>query len=150
MEKRKKRRRAPREGALATSPREHRRAARIYREICVNGSRFWALFDSGARRTYVTVPVARLAGAKRLPYPIKCALGGATHTIRRFCALAGTVEGYGITADALVVDKLFPDERGRPIVIIIGMETMETWGIGLDTTHKRLDFTFYAREVYEG
>lgn len=124
--------------------------ARIYRELKSNGARFWALFDSGSRRTYVTKAAAVHFGIRRLAKSVKRALAGRTHTITQFCALGATVEGYAITADALVIDHLFPDEQGRPIDILLGMETMESWGIGLDNAHKQLDFRFYAQEAYEG
>ncbi|MBI2202172.1 MAG: retropepsin-like domain-containing protein [Planctomycetes bacterium] len=124
--------------------------ARIFREVRSNGSSFWTLFDSGSRRTYVTAAVAAKLGKKKLPEPVKRALGGRVHVITHGCMVVGRVEGYGITSDALVVDRLFPDEGGRVIDIILGMESMESWGINLDNTHKSLDFTLYAREAHEG
>ncbi len=121
---------------------------RVFREIEVNGNRFWTLFDSGARSTYVVKSVSILSG--RLPKAVERRLGGKTFIIEEGGALIGTVEGYGIAVSALVIDHLFPDEHGRPIEIIFGAEAMELWGIGIDMANKRLDFTYYAQEAVEG
>lgn len=116
----------------------------------IDGARFWTLFDSGARGTYAARSAADRVGAGKLKRPVRRGLGGQVLRITEGCSLIGEVEGYGIGAFAFVVEKLFPDEGGRPVDIILGMEAMETWGIGLDTAHKRLDFTHYQQESYEG
>jgi predicted aspartyl protease len=135
---------------VAVEASSSRRTPRIYREIRVDGAKFWTLFDSGARGTYVTRAVADQTGFGRLKRPTRTAIGGRRFKITKACTLIGEVEGYGIVASALVVDDLFKDEQGRPIDVLLGMETMETWGIGLDTKHKRLDFTHYTKTFYEG
>ena len=149
MKRARKHRSAP-EAAAPSAVSVPPHPARIYREVRSNGSSFWTLFDSGSRRTYVTAAVAARMGKKRLAEPVERGLGGKKHIIHHVCVLTGRVEGYGISAEAFVVRRLFPDENGRQIDVILGMESMESWGINLDNTHKRLDFTFYAREASEG
>ncbi len=123
---------------------------RIFHEIEVNGNCFWTLFDSGARSTYVVKQVSVLLPTVKLYKPVERRLGGKSFTIEEFCPLVGAIEGYGIAVSALIVNRLFPDEYGRPIEIIFGAEAMELWGRGIDMANKRLDFTYYAQEAVEG
>lgn len=123
---------------------------RIFVELEVNGNKYHTLFDSGARGNYIVKSATAGLPKLKLPKPIERKLGGETFIINEACLLVGTIEGYGITATTMVVDKLFADENGREIEIIIGAETMELWGIGLDMANRRLDFTHYAKESIEG
>lgn len=124
--------------------------SRIFREMEVNGVRYWTLFDSGARGSYVTRSVSEHLPGGTLRKSVERRLGGYTFSIDRVCTLIGSVEDYEISTVAMVVDHLFPDEHGRGIEIIIGAEAMELWGIGMDMANRRLDFTHYAREATEG
>jgi len=123
---------------------------RVFNEIEVNGNRFWTLFDSGAISTYVIKSVSACLPTAKLPKSVERRLGGNTFIIDNASLLVGTIEGYGVTADAMVLDHLFPDEHGRQIEIIFGAEAMEKWGIGIDMVNRRLDFTHYAQEAIEG
>jgi hypothetical protein len=49
---------------------------RIREDIRINGKKFWTLFDSGARNTYVVPKVAALLTTAKLPKPFRSALGG--------------------------------------------------------------------------
>ena len=127
-----------------------RKPTRIYSELAVDGQTFWTLLDSGARGTYVTRDVGELLGMRRFSKPVTRGLGGQVLEILHYCTLGGKIEGYDIATMAFVVERLFPDEKGRAVEIILGMEALETWGIWLDTVKKRPDFTHYAAESWEG
>ena len=49
---------------------------RIREYIRVNGKKFWTLFDSGARNTYIVPAVASHLATTKLPKPFKSAMGG--------------------------------------------------------------------------
>ena len=122
----------------------------VSNESDANGNRFWTLFDSGAISTYVVKSVSALLPTVKLPKPVERRLGGENFIVEKASLLVGTIDGYGVTADAMVLDHLFPDEHGRSIEIIFGAEAMERWGISIDMVNRRLDFTHYAQEAIEG
>lgn len=122
---------------------------RIRREIRVDGSTFWALFDSGSRNTYVLPSVAALLATRPLPQPRDVALGGRKHVLDRASLLVATVEGRSIDTDAYVIDTLGPDEDGRPIEILLGALAMQKWGIRLAPDEERLDWSHYSTAFVE-
>jgi hypothetical protein len=52
------------------------RMGRVREPIQVNGRKYWTLFDTGARNTYVIPAVAAHLATARLPKPFRSALGG--------------------------------------------------------------------------
>lgn len=122
---------------------------RIRREIQVDGSRFWALFDSGSRNNYVTpVVAAALAPAKSVA-PRTVNIGGSPHHVAQACVLVADVEGHDIDVDAYVIDELGSDEGGRPIEVLLGALAMQKWGIRLVMEEERIDWTHYSKDFLE-
>ena len=64
-------------------PSREQRMGRIREYIRVNGKKFWTLFDSGARNTYIVPAVAAHLTTTKLPKAFRSSLGGgvkkATH-----------------------------------------------------------------------
>jgi hypothetical protein len=122
---------------------------RIRRNIKVDGRQCWTLFDSGARNTYVTCPVARLLSTYRFTGPIRSAIGGRIRETDTAAMLDAVVEGRRVLTQALVVDDIGADEDGRPIEILFGALAMQQWGIRLIPEEERLDLSHYPEEFVE-
>ncbi len=122
---------------------------RIRQMINVQGRDSWTLFDSGARRTYVTPAVAAVLTTTTLTNPIRTALGGAHKQTDQFAVLEAEVEGKPISTNALVLDQIGQDEDGKQIEVLFGALAMQEWGIRLIPEHEKLDMTHYTREFVE-
>jgi hypothetical protein len=122
---------------------------RIREYIQVNGKKYWTLFDSGARNTYVTPQVASHLATSKLPTPFKSALGGTVKKGSTAALLVGKVEGHQISTNALVIKSIGKDEDGRSIEILFGALAMQQWGIRLMPAEERLDLTHYPKEFVE-
>jgi hypothetical protein len=122
---------------------------RIREAIQVNGHEYWALFDTGARNTYVVPAVAEALSTSRAARPIRTALGGEVKETSLTAVLEAHVEGRPISTHALVVDRIGQDEEGRPIEVLIGALTMQQWGIRPVPDEERLDLTHYPEEFVE-
>ena len=112
---------------------------RISREIEVGGRRFWAMFDTGSKNTYVLGIAADAAGNRASVPPRGVALGGRAHSLTEGCYLRATIEGHAIEGDAYVIDTLGHDDFGRPIDILIGALMMQKWCMRLVLDEERLD-----------
>ena len=123
--------------------------ARIRRNVVVKGKSFWALFDGGARNTYVVQEVASLLPIFELERPESVALGGRTHKVEKECLLTCLVEGLPIRVRARTLPEIGSDEKGKRIEILIGALAMEEWGITPIPSEERLDMTHYPREFIE-
>jgi hypothetical protein len=122
---------------------------RIRRPISVRGNKYWTLFDSGARNTYVIPAVAQHGEVANLPMPRSTALGGKTHQVTQTCLLFADIDGHPVDTHASVIDEIGKDEDGRPIDILFGALAMQEWGIRLDVPNERLDLTHYSRDFVE-
>jgi hypothetical protein len=122
---------------------------RIREYVKVNGKKYWALFDSGARNTYVVPEVASHLATTKLPKAFKSALGGTVKKTSKAALLVAQIEGRNVSTNALVVDTIGKDEENRPIEILFGALAMQQWGIRLVPAEERLDLTFYPKEFVE-
>ncbi len=122
---------------------------RIRELIQVNGKKYWTLFDSGARTTYVTPPVASHLVTTQLPKALKSALGGGVKKAAKIALLVAKVEKHNISTNAYVIDEIGPDEDGRPIDVLFGALAMQQWGIRLVPEEERLDMTHFPKEFVE-
>ena len=122
---------------------------RVRTNIVVAKRSCWALFDGGARNTYVVEDTASLLPSFELERPEMVALGGRVHQVVRVCLLNCLVEGLPVRALARVVKEIGTDEEGKRIEVLIGALTMEEWGIVPVLAEKRLDMTHYPKEFVE-
>lgn len=122
---------------------------RVRGDVLVAGQRFWALFDSGARNTYVVEEVASLLLTFPVARPQPAALGGRVHRVEQGCILSCEVEGLFVEVEAWVLPEIGTDEQGERIEILFGALAMQKWGIALIPQEERLDMTHYSREFIE-
>jgi hypothetical protein len=122
---------------------------RIREFIQVNGKKYWTLFDSGARNTYVTPQVATHLTTTELPKALKSALGGGVKKASQAALLLARVEKHHISTNAYVIDEIGRDEDGRPIDVVLGALAMQQWGIRLVLEEERLDLTHFPKEFVE-
>ena len=122
---------------------------RIRQMINVHGRASWTLFDSGARKTYVTPAVAAVLTITQLEHPVRTALGGAHRETNQAVLLEAEVEGFSISTHALVLDRIGLDEEGKAIEILFGALAMQEWGIRLNPPDEKLDMTHYPTEFVE-
>ena len=122
---------------------------RIRRNIRVDGREFWALFDTGARNTYVVPAVAQLLTTSKVSRPIRSALAGEIKRTDITALLQADIEGHPISTHALVVDQIGSDEDGKPIEILFGALAMQQWGIRPVPDEETLDLTHYPDEFVE-
>lgn len=122
---------------------------RIKDYLKVNGSSYWALFDSGAVNTYITPEVARKLTKEKLSEPHRVSLGGKSHQLTHRALLNAKIKDRDVSTEALVMDKIGRDETGKEIQILFGALAMEKWNIKLDMRNKRLDMTHYQKEFVE-
>ena len=122
---------------------------RIRKNIDIEGQNYWALFDSGARNTYVIKDVASILPTFELKRPHSVRLGGKAHNIQNDCRLECLIDGFAVLANALVLDEIGADEDDKKIDVLIGALTMQQWGIRLNMEEEKLDMTHYPREFVE-
>ncbi|MBI5243430.1 MAG: hypothetical protein HY922_07045 [Elusimicrobia bacterium] len=122
---------------------------RIRQFVEARGKRYWTLFDSGSRNTYVTVEVARRFPRVRLDKTFDVRLGGKTHKLKEGLLLKARIENRPIDTDAYVINRIGKDEQGRDIQVLFGALAMQKWGIRLDPQRERLDMTRYPKEFLE-
>lgn len=122
---------------------------RVRTYVEVDGRRVWALFDTGARNTYVVADVAGSMAKAALRRPEPSALGRKTHLVTHECLLVGAVEGYNFSVDARIVPEIGMDEEGKRIEVLFGALALQKYGINVDTRNERLDFTHYPKEFVE-
>ena len=122
---------------------------RVKENIEVKSKKFWTLFDTGARNTYVVPKVAALLSTSELAKPFKSHLGGSIKKAKRTALLEGTVEGCRVSTHAMVIDEIGKDEDGRPIEILFGALAMQQWGIHPIPEEEKLDMSHYSKEFVE-
>ena len=122
---------------------------RIRQAIDVDGAKFWTLFDTGARHTYIVSAVARLLKTSPTPETFRTALGGTIRETNQEAFLHARIEGRPISTFAWVIDEIGRDENGTPIEILFGALAMQQWGIRPIPDEERLDLTHYSKEFVE-
>lgn len=122
---------------------------RVRDHIQVDGQRFWALFDAGARNTYVTPKVAAHLATSKLAKPFQSALGGSIKRAKKTALLEGKIQGHRISTHAMVIDEIGNDGQGKPIEVLFGALAMQQWGIRPVPDEERLDLTHYPEEFVE-
>jgi len=123
--------------------------ARVRANVVIAGRNHWALFDTGARNTYVVQDVASFLPTIELDKPEPVALGGRTYRVVRGCHLTCLVEGLPVWTHARVLEEMGTDEEGKRIEILIGALTMQEWGIRPIPAEERLDMSRYPKEFIE-
>src|SRR5438876_10224104 len=116
------------EGDRVTVPTEVT-MGRVREHIDVKGQKFWTLFDTGARNTYVMPQVASLLGTFQMSKVFRSAPGGKVREARQATVLDAEIEGCRISTHALVLDEIGNDEDGKPIEVLFGALAMQQWGI---------------------
>jgi hypothetical protein len=122
---------------------------RIREYIRVNGKKFWTLFDSGARNTYIVPAVAAVLTTTKLPKTFRSSLGGGIKKAKEAAVLAAEVQGHKLFTNAMVIDDIGNDEDAKPIQVLFGALAMQQWGIRLVPEEERLDLTHYPKEFVE-
>jgi len=122
---------------------------RIKQYIDIGEKKFWALFDTGARNTYLTKEVAANLQTFIMPDTNPVALGGKVHTLREDCRLLCKINGHQIIDTAFVLDGIGIDEDGKPIEILIGALLMQRWGIICVPEKETIDMSHYPNEFVE-
>ncbi|MDI6810131.1 MAG: hypothetical protein QMD80_00365 [archaeon] len=123
--------------------------ARVRANVTVGGRNCWALFDGGARNTYVVHDLASRLPTFELEKPEPVSLGGKVHGVEKICWLTCLVEGLPVRTHARVLEEIGTDEEGKRIEILIGALTMQEWGIRPVPDEERLDMTHYPKEFIE-
>jgi len=122
---------------------------RVRAEVVVNGRNCWALFDTGARNTYVVQDLTPVLPTFELERVEPVSLGGKIHEVTQGCRLICLVEGLPVRTLARVLEEIGEDEEGRRIEILLGALAMQEWGIRPIPDEERLDMTHYPREFVE-
>lgn len=122
---------------------------RVRANITIAGHNYWALFDSGARNTYIVEMLTADLPTFTLEKSEPVALGGRIHQEVKRCLLTCQVENLPIWTHARVLEEIGTDELGKKIEVLIGALTMQEWGIRLVLDEERLDLTHYPREFVE-
>jgi len=122
---------------------------RIFGIMQVDGRQCRALFDSGAKNTYVSAEAAQGLSRTHLPVPRPAGIGGRVRHAAEICVLVGSLQGKIIEVDAYVLDEIGVDEEGHSIDILFGALAMQKWGIRLVPEEERLDLSHYPEEFTE-
>jgi hypothetical protein len=122
---------------------------RVREHITVKGQKFWTLFDTGARNTYIVPRVAALLAAWEMPKPFQTALGGKVRQVTQAAGLDAEIEGHKISTHAMVLDEIGKDEDGNGIEVLFGALAMQQWGIRPVPDQEKLDLSHYSEEFQE-
>jgi hypothetical protein len=122
---------------------------RIREYIKVKGRKFWTLFDTGARNTYIVPEVAKLLATSQLAEPYRPLLGGKKRRATQAALLDADVQGCRISTHAMVLDDIGKDEDGKPIEVLFGALAMQQWGIRPVPDQEKLDLSHYTRIFVE-
>jgi hypothetical protein len=128
---------------------EGQSTGRVCEHIKVNGKKFWTLFDTGARNTYIVPSVAAKLVRSRLPKTFRSALVGTIKKTHEGAVLTAEVQGCKSSTLSMVIDHIGEDEDGKPIDILFGALAMGNWGIRPIPDEEKLDLTHYPKEFVE-
>lgn len=121
----------------------------VREEIEIKGEKFWTLFDTGARNSYVVPRVAALLATSPLSKPLRAALGGKVRKLTEAAILDAKIEGRRISTHAMVINEIGKDEDGKSIDVILGALAMQQWGIRPVPDEEKLDMSHYSTEFVE-
>lgn len=122
---------------------------RVRKNVQVSGSDVWALFDTGARNTYVVEDIASHLQTFDLEEVESIRLGGKIHKVTKDCRLICRVEGLPVRVNARVIDSIGIDEEGKRIDVLFGALAMQEWGIELNLDEEDIDMSHYPKEFVE-
>jgi len=122
---------------------------RIRQNIEIGEKKFWALFDTGSRNTYVTENVSFQLRTDEFETSKPILLGGKTHSIKKYCDLKCKIKGHEVNTNAFVIDEIGHDEDGKKIDILIGALIMQQWGIIPVPEKEDIDMSNYPKEFVE-
>lgn len=122
---------------------------RAFDSIRNNGRSFWALFDTGSTRTYMTDAAAKAFKSHPVPVPFRVGLGGKSRNITHYVVLSGALERHKFYTLAYIIPSLGNDEDGRPIDVLFGAISMEEWHINVNPKARKVDLTHFTREFTE-
>ncbi len=122
---------------------------RIGEHIKVNGRKFWTLFETGAKNTYIVPKVAALLATSKLSKPLRSSLGGGVKKATQAALLIAEVQGHRISTNAMVIDEIGEDEDGKSIEVLSGALAMQQWGIRPVPDEDRLNLTHYPKVFVE-
>lgn len=101
--------------------------ARTFKQIQIEGKDAYALFDTGAFRSYVREELA--SDIRQKVRPFRVGLGGNSRDLDEVCLLNCAIEGLDFDVKACPVEVIGKDERGQEIDAIIGATAMEEWAL---------------------
>jgi hypothetical protein len=122
---------------------------RVREYIDVKGQKFWTLFDTGPKNTYIVPQVAALLATSQLTKPFETALGGSIKKSKQTALLEGKIEGKPFSTHAMVLSKIGEDDDGKPIDVLFGALAMQQWGIRPVPDEERLDLSHYSQTFVE-
>jgi len=122
---------------------------RVRQHIDVKGRKFWTLFDTGARNTYILPQVAALLATSQLPKTFRTALGGKVREATQAAVLDADVQGCRISTHAMVLDEIGHDEEDNNIAVLFRALAMQQWGIRPVPDEEKLDMSHYSKEFLE-
>lgn len=122
---------------------------RIKQYIETAQNKYWALFDTGARNTYVTQEVSSHFQTDEFESPKPTLLGGKEHSIKKYCNLKCKIKGYEVNTNAFILDSIGVDEDGKNIDVLIGALLMQQWGIIPIPEKEDIDMSHYPKEFVE-
>ena len=122
---------------------------RIKQYIEIGENKYWAMFDTGARNTYVTPGVSSQLPTFDLPVSNPVSLGGKVHSINKVINLQCKIKGYHVNTNAFVIDEIGEDENGKKIDMLIGALLMQQWGIIPVPEKEDIDMSHYPKEFVE-
>ena len=122
---------------------------RIKQYIEISQKKYWAMFDTGARNTYVTPELSSQLPTSEFHVSNPISLGGKTHIIKKTCLLDCKIKGYHVNTNAFVLDEIGEDEDGKKIEVIIGALLMQQWGIVCVPEKEDIDMSHYPKEFVE-
>src|SRR5436190_13823690 len=98
--------------------------------IDVKGQKFWTLFDTGARNTYILPQVAALLATSDLAKTFRTALGGKVREATQAAVLDADVQGCRVSTHAMVLEEIGHDEDDNNIEVLFGALAMQQWASG--------------------
>jgi hypothetical protein len=113
--------------------------------IDVKGRKCWALFDMGARNTYIVPEIAALLVKTQLERPFHFTTGREVREVRQAAILDAEVKGCKISTHAFVIDEISKDKDGRPIEVLFGHLAMSQWCIRIHSGE--VDLSPYSKHV---
>lgn len=122
---------------------------RIKQYIEIGEKKVWALFDTGARNTYISQELSFGLPTSEFHVSNPILLGGRTHNIKKACLLDCKIKGYHVNTNAFVLDEIGQDEDGKKIDVLIGALVMQQWGIIPVPEKEDIDMSHYPKEFVE-